>query len=132
MKEKTLKNGIRIIEADDNSCRIITKSGEVLDFDSTGRRNLYFRTFATIYNKSGVDVWVNDLWVKPDKAIVVPEPLNNQINIISSIGTSIIDTCEGVRSYFNHGKLYVHDDGKENEYGRKIMVIHSLNDEVSK
>ena len=35
MKKVTLNNGIKIIEAEDNSCRIITPSGEVFDFDST-------------------------------------------------------------------------------------------------
>ena len=80
----------------------------------------------TVTNKTSVALEILGGILKPNESQEYTEMMFNTLNIHSEIGSCVITTEYGQRSFSNHGKIKAKEGRKKNEYGMKNIIVSSI------
>lgn len=80
----------------------------------------------TVTNKTSVNLEILGGILEPSQSREYTEMMFNTLSIHSEIGSCVITTEYGHRSFRNYGKLVAKEGQKENEYGLKDIIISSI------
>lgn len=80
----------------------------------------------TVINKSPVTLEILGGNLNPNESREYTEMMFNTLNIHSEIGSCVITTEYGERSFRNYGKLFAKEGEEENEDGIKNILVSSI------
>lgn len=80
----------------------------------------------TVTNKTSVALEILGWSLKPNESREYTEMMFNTLDIHSEIGSCVITTEYGQRSFRNYGKLVAKEDRKKNEHGMKNIIVSSI------
>lgn len=79
----------------------------------------------TVTNKTSVALEILGGSLKPNESREYTEMMNT-LDIHSEIGSCVITTEYGQRSFRNYGKLVAKEGRKKNEHGMKNIIVSSI------
>ena len=80
----------------------------------------------TVTNKTSVTLVILGGNLEPNQSQEYSEMGFNILNIHSEIGSCVITTEYGERSFKNFGKLVAKEGRKKNEHGMKNILVYSI------
>lgn len=80
----------------------------------------------TVINKSPVTLEILGGRIESNDSREYTEKMFNTLNIFSAIGSCVIMTEYGERSFRNYGKLFSKEGDEENEDGMKVILVSSI------
>jgi hypothetical protein len=80
----------------------------------------------TVTNKTSVTLEILGGSLKPNESREYTEMMFNTLDIHSEIGSCVITTEYGQRSFRNYGKLVAKEGRKKNEHGMKNIIVSSI------
>ena len=79
-----------------------------------------------VTNKTAVTLEILGGTLEPQESREYTEMMFNTLDIHSEIGSCVITTEYGKRSFRNYGKLLAKEGHQKNEYGMKEILISSI------
>ena len=81
----------------------------------------------TVTNQTSVTLEILGTELKPNESQEYTEMMFNTLEIHSDIGSCVITTEYGQRSFRNYGKLVAKEGIKKNNHGMKNILVSSVN-----
>lgn len=81
----------------------------------------------TVTNKTSVALEILGGILNPGESQEYTEMMFNTLDIHSSVGSCVITTEYGKRSFSNYGKLVAKEGRMKNERGMKNIIVSSIN-----
>ena len=79
----------------------------------------------TVTNKTSVTLEILGGKLQPNTSAEYSEMMFNTLDIHSEIGSCVITTEYGKRSFKNYGKLFAEEGHEKNEHGMKNILVYS-------
>ncbi len=80
----------------------------------------------TVINKAAVTIEILGSKLQPNESRDFPERMFNTLSIHSNIGSCVVTTEYGERSFRNFGKLIAKEGCEKNEKGMKNIIVSSI------